>query len=358
VPTPNGAGDIPRYFEITADMLTSTARPAVSSDPAERTHILDLAEQVLEQTVTWARAYPIMGRHTDQHSRMAFVALCSAYADPDASVERIFHSSILRLSIFAFDDVMDGVFHDRDYPDLETFAEHCNAAWTGHRPSSPPPTRPEERNILACHRDIASRVADYPAHRWAHQHLATHWDRYCDASLQESRWRLGLEPMPDIEQFLATTTVCVAVGVLTSAELAMTELPQLDSADLAACDKAANLASIATRLYNDLRSIAREQLSGAHNTISRHIDAGATLGEAVLTVQTMGERARDDLATAVAQLPEPLTDLGRSLLRRTQFACDWYLSGEMHGFTGDDLKKLRALPGSSTRPNSSGLQDS
>lgn len=337
---------IPGYFRIThqsLDAAVGEADPAGGVPVEAHERVLRTAEQALAPVTAWTASYPIMGVPDDDHSRVVWTCLYCASAYPEGPVRLITDFSAFILASFSYDDVADGVFLSYPYPALESFARLCTEVGTGDRPTGPHGELSEpERQVLAAYQDCFRRISAYPAYQWAAPYLSRHWRQGFEAMLQASRWRLGLDSLPSLTEYLDNATFSLFGPLGSACQVVMNDLPSLSSSELDSWDEAARLSSLAIRLCNDLRTAERESKEGSHNALSLLILAGHTEQQAFTTVRAAVDAVLKDLRPAIDTLPAPLTGLGEFLWRTTRFVCDWYLARDTHGLTTRQLRHLLA----------------
>ncbi|MCC2280930.1 terpene synthase family protein [Streptomyces sp. ET3-23] len=263
---------------------------------------------------------------------------------PDGPIELIVDCSVFLITTFAYDDLMDGVYLGLGYDELETLSRECaklGSTIPGSQQNSLPPRLAwPAQQVYAAYQDCFRRLSGYPAYQWASAYLAKHWQRGFEAMLQESRWRLGIDTMPGLIQYLNQAIPSLYGPLFYASWVVMKNLPPMSARDLDSWDHAAYLSSLAIRLCNDLRTAEREITENSPNTLSLLAREGQTPKQISHAVQKAVKDATIDLGTAVNAFPEPLAELGSALQNSTRFSCEWYLARDTHGLTTYQLREI------------------
>lgn len=337
---------IAEYISVASMSPISTStdsHPLAGVPTGELKDVIGFAAKAARAITEWARNYPVMGETGADNSRAVWSCLCSASTFPDGPLSLVVDYAALILVGFAYDDIMDGDFPGYTYPRLAKFTEQCYRAVTGQVTSEAPgPVTDVERQVIAAYRDCFRRVRRYPAVSWAGERLTRYWAEGFNGMCQEARWRLGVDPAPDLLTYLDNGVVSIFVPLFGALTIAMTDLPAHDEHDLRAFDEATRLSGLAIRLSNDLRTAERERDEGNVNAVPLLIEAGHTQAQAADMVRGAVRAVEADLAAAVHVLPERLAGAGRALLRSTRFSRGWYEVLDTPGVTGHDLRQLMA----------------
>lgn len=300
--------------------------------------VISLAEKATREITEWATNYPIMGETGGRNSRAVWSCLCAASAFPAGPLSVVVDYAVLVLANFAYDDIMDGSFPGYTYPRLVEFTERCRAAAAGRETGDP--ANDAERQVIAAYRDGFRRVRRYPAATWADHHLMRSWDGALDAMLQEARWRLRIDPAPDLVTYLNNGVASIFVPAFGALTIAMSDLQTLGGPHLKAWDEATRLSGLAIRLSNDLAAAHREREEDNPSAVSLLVEAGHTPERAAEIVSDAVRAVQGDLATAVPRRPRRLGRVGRALLRGTRFSCGWYRVLDTAGLTSQHLRHL------------------
>jgi hypothetical protein len=243
---------------------------------------------------------------------------------------------------------MDGVFAGYSIDRLTALTDLMAAIGERHPVEPVEELTEPERQVLGAFRDCFARIGSYPAFAWAGPYLAGHWRRCFEAMLQESRWRLDLDPPPNLSEYLDNAVPSLFGPLYYASLVAMSDLPPLSISDLTSWDKAAYLSTLAIRLCNDLRTAERERAEGGPNAVDLIIHSGHTEAQAVQILVAAVDAALADLGGAIDALPASLTVHGSALRRSTRFACDWYLARDTHGLNARQLRRLLTTHGEDT----------
>lgn len=337
-PDSDFANRIAEYIRVGGIFPASTLidlHPLAGVPTGEFKDVISLAVRAARAITEWTRDYPSISESGADNGRAVWSCLCSASTFPDGPLSLVVDYAALILTGFAYDDIMDGDVPNYTYPRLADFTEQCHRAVTGQETREiPGPVTAVEQQVIDAYRDGFRRVRRYPAARWAGERLTRYWAEGFKGMCQEARWRLGVDPAPDLLTYLDNGVASIFVPLFGALKIAMSDLPASDEHDLRAWDQATRLSGLAIRLSNDLRTAERERDERNVNAVSLLIEAGRTQAQAADIVRAAVQAVRADLATAVQVLPERLAGLGRALLRGTRFGCGWYQVPDTASVTG------------------------
>ncbi|MFC0112524.1 terpene synthase family protein [Kibdelosporangium aridum] len=333
------------YFRIvntTLDDTLDSTRPLAGIRPENLDDVAKIAGRLVPHVAQWAGKYPLMGGVGDAGSRIVFACLSSATAFPHRSLDELVDWSALALTLFALDDVMDGVVLDYSLEQLVQFTEMCLAVGKGNAPTPADRVSDPEAQVLAALRECSGRFAKYPAYAKLQGYVTERWNRCFTAMCQESRWRLHGEPPPTLDDYLANAVWSFFVPLYFAVATTTLDPDDLSEDALGTWDKVMHVGSRAMRLCNDLRSAERERAEGSLNALALLTRSGHTEPDAIAAILAEVHESLAELDARIAELQPSLARIAGALLRTTHFYCSWCLARDTHGLTIGLFRQLLA----------------
>ena len=314
----------------------------------ERAGVLRVALGVAEQATAELNRYPAVAEVEAQTVRIPAVAIACVAMIPDLGRRAQVDLTLLELGLYVFDDILDRVLGGYRIAELTSFAADCLRAAAG-MPTGRTLTGDITDETVVMIGDSSAALRSHPPAAWHYDYYLQQLTHGVDAGVQELAWQADHAKWPDYSQYLANggwscfgpATVAVLLNLLGPTAPLAEHTGQLQ--------RVAWLVGRCIRLYNDLRSAEREKLDGTPNAVLILCrGSGLSQVEAAARILIEADRYLAELVGLLDTVPTTLREVVGSTVRLVQFARDWYLARELHGFTVDELVELTdELPGES-----------
>lgn len=326
--------------------LASSPEPPAGLDEAGRRSVARLVDDVLPELNSWAARYPeVMNRSGTLRDRMVWTCMSTALTCPEASRQVRFEQIALMVAVFALDDVLDGAAPDCSYEDLRELGNRCRPIFASASPSpASEPLRADLEAVVTMLEDCAGRLAHHPAPSWLHRRLERSWEQFIDASLQEARWRLGLDPWPDLDGYMRNavhsvgTTPCFTAFAITCHPVAV------ESCTVTPYDQVLDHVAEACRLSNDLGGAEREAEEGTPNAVALLLRGGHDRAQIDTALGQRITKALQHMDAAAHNVPEGLEPATLHACRSAHFAYQWYQADDSYGMPLERLLQLLSQP--------------
>lgn len=331
--------DSPGQVSHALDSVFPDADPLAGMADGGRHQVPALSRRAGRRMEAWAARYPILRDTPAADNRLSWTSLYWANALPDGPVSVIDDAAAFSMAVFGLDDVMDGAAGAHPYAELEQLSDQCRRIPSVPAQASGAATSVRQQ-VIAAFEDCYRRLSAYPAYTPVRDFLLLQWCRCHEAMLQEARWRLSLDPVPTMAEYLANGVFSIFVCFVHGALAAMTDLPAPAKEDLGRYEAALRSGALAVRLANDMRTFERESREGTPNAVTLLVNSGEPVRDALLTLRNSLDTALTDLDTQLATLPPSLTRQGTALRRGVRFVCHWYLAHDSHSLSDAQLRRM------------------
>ncbi|MBC7542232.1 MAG: hypothetical protein H7338_05835 [Candidatus Sericytochromatia bacterium] len=326
------------YFDLTHPLHTD-AGAAVSPVPADLAPLRTRAGALAAEITPWAARFPIVSP-----KRFQGACLAAVVSDPAAEPGRLAALATFFLSLWAMDDVIDGVI-PAGYDDAQRLAilGHLRRVTTGDTAPLAPDGLPADAmapwaQAVSLHAGVCDSLRQSPGAASYYAAFARRFGLMLDSWKQEERWKtdaLRHGRYPSVADYLTNGRESVIHPAILIALLVMQPPAAMPAwpTIAAAVEPVLIAAGTGVRLANDLRSYVRdlaEQKPTALSLLMReqHLDLAAAEAGLLAAIATQ----RRDLDATIATLPSSLSAWGAEAGRLTGFGIDVYLAREFHQF--------------------------
>ncbi len=311
----------------------------------DQKQVLAAAQAVYPQVQKWVSEFPVI-----LPARIPSVCLACAAMCPDQPLDVIATVSEFSLTMFAFDDIIDGALDDLSDDELEVVLNLYGTVVTAQEPLAQlgnydmAKIKPWIQVALALFK-ISQELAAYPSAKWHYRFYARRISQVVETMRKELHWRQGRETtgfLSTYDEYVKNGRESIGRPTVLSVVLTMVgpepEKPFSEMVEI--LDHLVLTAGASTRLSNDLRSFGREKAENKPNSVLILMEGGLSEKESEKYVISDVNNYLTNLHGLVQLLPESYQIWGRYCERLSWFSKDWYLVREFHQFKPEELRDL------------------